>query len=71
MDTFLENKIPEFYQSFQKIYFITFDLLIITEKKFFRKIRLIFMPKNDCDCTNFSNFEEVVHNFGRFDDDMI
>ena len=29
------------------------------------------MPKNDFESTNFANFEEVVHNFGRSDDDMI
>ena len=29
------------------------------------------MPKNDFKSTNFANFEDVVHNFGRSDDDMI
>ena len=29
------------------------------------------MPKNDFEGTNFANFEEVVHNFGKSDDDMI
>ena len=29
------------------------------------------MPKNDFESTNFANFVEVVHNFGRSDDDMI
>ena len=29
------------------------------------------MPKNDFTSTNFANFEGVVHNFGRSDDDMI
>ena len=28
------------------------------------------MPKNDFECTNIANFEEVVHNFGRSDDDV-
>jgi hypothetical protein len=27
------------------------------------------MPKNDFEIANFANFEEVVHNFGRSDDD--
>ena len=27
------------------------------------------MPKNDFESTNFANFEEVVHNFGRSDND--
>ena len=26
------------------------------------------MPKNDFESTNFANFEDVVHNFGRSDD---
>ena len=29
------------------------------------------MPKNDFGSTNFANFEEVVTNFGRSNDDMI
>ena len=29
------------------------------------------MPKNAFGSTNFANFEEVVHNFGRSDDEMI
>ena len=29
------------------------------------------MVKIDCESTNFAIFEEVVHNFGRSDDDMI
>mgnify|MGYP007048346288 CR=1 FL=1 len=29
------------------------------------------MLKNDFESTNFANFDEVVHNFGRSDDDMI
>ena len=29
------------------------------------------MLKNDFESTHFANFEEVVHNFGRSDDDMI
>ena len=29
------------------------------------------MLKNDFESTNFAIFEEVVHNFGRSDDDMI
>ena len=31
----------------------------------------VLMPKNDFDSTNFANFEDVVHNFGRSEDDMI
>ena len=29
------------------------------------------MSKNDFESINFANFEEVVSNFGRSDDDMI
>ena len=29
------------------------------------------MPKNDFESTIFANIEEVVHNFGRSDDDII
>ena len=29
------------------------------------------MPKNDFESTNFANFEQVVHNFGRSGDDII
>ena len=60
-------------QRFQKISFIKVDLLVkyFSQKKKFRKICLIFDAKNDFESTNFANFEEVVHNFGRSDDDMI
>ena len=55
-------------QSFQKISFIKVDLLVkySSQKKKIRK-----MPKNDYESTNFTNFEEVVHNFGKSDNDMI
>ena len=29
------------------------------------------MPKNDLESTNFAKFDEVVHNFGKSDDDII
>ena len=29
------------------------------------------MLKNDFESTNFANFEEVIHNFGRSDDDLV
>ena len=32
---------------------------------------MIFDAKIDFESTNFANFEEVIHNFGRSDDDMI
>ena len=41
------------------------------KKKFFEKIRPIFNTKKDFESTNFEMFEEVAHNFGKSDDDMI
>ena len=38
---------------------------------FFGRIRPIFNTKNDFECTNFEMFKEVVHNFGKSDDDII
>ena len=35
------------------------------------KILLIFNAENGFESTNFEIFEEVVHNFGRSEDDMI
>ena len=52
-------------QSFQKISFIK------VEKKKSESFSWFFMPTNDFESTNFANFEEVLHNFGRSDDDMI
>ena len=59
-------------QSFQKISLIKVDLLVkySLQKKKIRKIRFIFDAVKLL-CTNFANFEEVVHNFGWSDDDMI
>ena len=48
-------------QSFQKISFIKIDL----------PVGWFLMPKNDFESTNFANFEEVVHNLGRSDNDVI
>ena len=38
---------------------------------FFRKIRPIFNTENYFEGMNFEMIEEVVHNFGKSDDDMI
>ena len=66
MGTILENKLLS-NQSFRKISFLKVDLLVkCSSKKKTRK-----MPKNDYKSTNFANFEDVVHSFGRSDDDMI
>ena len=44
--------------------------IFFTEKKS-ERFGWFLMPKNDFESTNFANFEEVVHNFGKSDDDMI
>ena len=43
----------------------------ILHRKKSERFGWFFMPKNDFESTNFANFEEVVHNFGSSDDDMI
>ena len=58
-------------QSFQKISFIKVDLLVKYSSQKKKSERFVKMPKNDFESTNFANFEEVVHNFGRSDDDMV
>ena len=61
-------------QGFQKISFIKVDLLVkysLQKKKNSERFGWFLMPKNDFESTNFANFEDVVHNFGRSDDDMI
>ena len=72
MGTFSENKVHTL-KSFQKISFIKVDLLVkySSEKKKSERFGWFLMPKNDFESTNLANFEEVVHNFGRSDDDMI
>ena len=59
--------------SFQKHLLIKVDLLVkySSQKKKSERFGWFLMPKNDFESTNFANFEEVVHNFGRSDDDMI
>ena len=43
----------------------------LQKKKKSERFGWFLMPKNDFESTNFANFEEVVHDFGRSDDDMI
>jgi hypothetical protein len=59
-------------QSFQKISFIKVDLLVkySSQKKKSERFVCFLMPKNDFESTK-ANFEEVVQNFGRSDDDLI
>ena len=60
------------FKNFKKFYFKELiSLSNILHRKKIRKIRLIFDAEKWLESTNFANLEEVVHNFGRFDDDMI
>ena len=58
-------------QSFQKISFIKVNLLVKYSSENSERFSWFLMPKNDFESANFANFEGVVHNFGRSDDDMI
>ena len=44
--------------------------ILFTEKKS-ERFSWFLMPKSDFESTNFANYEEVVHNFGRSDDEMM
>ena len=44
---------------------------ILHRKFFLERFDKFLTLKNDFECTNFEMFEEVVHNFGKSDDDMI
>ena len=54
-----------------KVSFIKVDLLVkySSQKKKSERFGWFLMPKNES--TNFANFEDVVHNFGKSDDDII
>ena len=60
-------------QDFQKHFSIKVDLLVkySSQNFFFGRIQPIFNTENDFESTNFEMFEEVVHNFGKSDHDMI
>ena len=45
--------------------------ILIIEIFFSERFNQFLTQKNDFECTNFEMFEEVVHNFGKSDDDMI
>ena len=72
MGTFLENKVSwkskiskTFFDkswSPSRIFFI---------ESFLERFDQFLTQKNDFESTNFDMFEEVVHNFGKSDDDMI
>ena len=60
-------------QSFEKNSLIEVGLLIkySSQNCFFGKIQPNSNKKNDFESTNFEMFEEVVHNSGKSDHDMI
>ena len=70
---FKNKSFQKFSKVFKKNSFIKVDLLVkySSQKKSSERFGWFLMPKNDFESTNFANFEEVVHNFGRSDDDMI
>ena len=45
--------------------------IFFTEKKNSERLGWFLMLKNDFESTNFAKFEEVIHNFGRSEDDKI
>ena len=64
MGTFLENKV--FSKSkFSKIIFLKVGLIV---QYFLERLDQFLTQKNDFES---QNFEEVVHNFDKSDDDMI
>ena len=68
LGTFLENKVFK-KSKFSKTFFIKSwsSSPIFFKEILFGKIRLIFNTENQ----NFEMFEEVVHNFGKSDGDII
>ena len=60
-------------QNFQKLFYIKSwsPSPIFFKEIFLGKIRPIFNTKNDFENQNFEMFEEVVHNFGKSDPDII
>ena len=42
-----------------------------SQKRKSERFNWFLMPKNDFESTNFANYEEIIHNFGRSDDEMI
>ena len=42
-----------------------------TRKNFLERFYQFLTQKNDFECTNFEMFQEVAHNLGKSDDDMI
>ena len=44
---------------------------VFFKEKKLERFGWFFMPKSYFESMNFANFEGVVHNFGRSDDDMV
>ena len=74
MGTYLENKVCTLKTKvFKKFHLKNWfsSQIFFTEKKNSERLGWFLMPKNDFESTTSANFEEVVHNFGRSEDDMI
>ena len=61
------------YVAAAKVFLIKYCGGLFSKKKESVSFGLVWflMPKKDFESTNFANFEEVVHNFSRCEDDMI
>ena len=60
-------------ETFKNKLFVKIGLLVkySSQKKNSERFHWFLMLKNDFESQNFAIFEEVVHNFGRSDDNMI
>ena len=60
-------------QNFQKKCLLKVGLLVkySSQNFFLERFNQFLTQKNDFESTNFEMFQEVVHNFGKSDDDMI
>ena len=54
-----------------EISIFSLNLVIVRLTKIMNRADKNWAQKNDFENTNFEMFEEVVHNFGKSDDDMI
>ena len=63
---------PQTYQNYEQSRQKLGTLVVILHRNFFlERFNQFLTQKNDFESTNFDMFEEVVHNFGKSDDDMI
>ena len=71
---FLKTKYVFLKSKFSKTFFlIKVGLLVqyISKNFFLERLDQFLTQKNDFESMNFEMFKEVVHNFGKSDDDMI